>query len=314
MQKPDDFPAFTVSFDSKGGSGVPDETVNKYSKAARPAPPAQAGKGFDDWYKEEECKTQYDFNTPVTKDITLYAGWTTAYYTVTFVDGDKTSTQNISHNGKASDPGIINTGHSGKWYKEPAFANEWNFNMDLVTGDMSLYVKWTINTYTVVFDPNGGSGSMANQPFAYGTAQNLINNAFSRTGFSFAGWALSPGGTAAYANGQSVSNLTSIANETVALYAKWTPNIYTVIFNPNYGTGSMPNQLFTYGTAQNLSDNAFTRTGFSFTGWALTPGGTVTYADGQSVSSLTAAANGTVNLYAVWKEITGAVDIPIIYN
>jgi uncharacterized repeat protein (TIGR02543 family) len=314
MQKPADFPAFTVSFNSNGGSGVPNETVNKYSKATRPVPPAQVGNGFDDWYKEEECKTQYDFNTPVTKDITLYAGWTAFYYTVTFVDGDKTSTQSISHNGKASDPGFINTGYSGKWYKEPAFANEWNFNMDLVTGNISLYVKWTINTYTVVFDPNGGAGSMADQPFTYETAQNLMNNTFTRTGFSFAGWALSPGGTAAYTNGQSVNNLTATANGTVTLYAVWTPNTYTVVFNSNGGAGSMPNQLFAYGTAQNLTNNAFTRSGFSFTGWALTSGGTATYTDGQGVSNLTANANETITLYAVWKEITGTVDIPIIYH
>jgi hypothetical protein len=314
MQEPSGYFSFTVNFDSKGGSIVPSETVKKYSKATRPVPPTQNGNGFNGWYKESGCITLYDFNAPVTEVITLYAGWTATYYTVTFVDGDTTTTQNIGHNGNASDPGLINTGHSGKWYKEPDLINEWNFNVDVVTGNISLYVKWTLNTYTVVFDPNGGTGSMTNQPFTYGTAQNLTNNAFTRSGFSFTGWAMSPNGTAAYTNGQSVINLTATANGTVTLYAVWTANTYIVVFNSSGGAGSMTNQTFTYGTAQNLTNNAFTRSGYSFAGWAVTSGGTTAaYANGQSVSNLTATANGTVTLYAVWKVITGTVNIPIIY-
>jgi uncharacterized repeat protein (TIGR02543 family) len=154
---------------------------------------------------------------------------------------------------------------------------------------------------------------MTDQSFAYGAAQNLASNTFTKTGFSFAGWAVSPNGTAAYANGQSVSNLAT--NGTVTLYAVWTANTYTVVFISNGGSGSMAGQLFAYGTAQNLANNAFTRTGYTFDGWALSSGGTTAaYTNGQSVSNLTAAANGTVTLYAVWKAVNGAVDIPIIYH
>ena len=77
---------------------------------------------------------------------------------------------------------------------------------------------------------------------------------------------------------------------------------YTVKFNANGGTGSMANQLFTYGTAQNLKANAFTRNGYSFVGWATGANGAKVYSDKQSVNNLTTTANGTVNLYAVWKE------------
>jgi uncharacterized repeat protein (TIGR02543 family) len=124
---------------------------------------------------------------------------------------------------------------------------------------------------------------------------------------------MSPGGTSAYTNGQNVSNL--VTNGTVTLYAVWMVNTYTVTFNPNGGAGSMADQSFAYGTAQNLTNNAFTKTGYTFDGWALSSGGTTAaYTNGQSVSNLTAAANGTVILYAVWKVANGAVDIPIIYH
>lgn len=77
---------------------------------------------------------------------------------------------------------------------------------------------------------------------------------------------------------------------------------YTVKFNANGGTGTMANQSFTYGTAQNLKANAFTRNGYSFVGWATGANGAKVYSDKQSVNNLTTTANGTVNLYAVWKE------------
>lgn len=77
---------------------------------------------------------------------------------------------------------------------------------------------------------------------------------------------------------------------------------YTVKFNANGGTGTMANQSFTYGTAQNLKANAFTRNGYSFVGWATDANSAKVYSDKQSVNNLTTTANGTVNLYAVWKE------------
>ena len=76
---------------------------------------------------------------------------------------------------------------------------------------------------------------------------------------------------------------------------------YSVKFNANGGTGTMSNESFTYGTAQALTANAFTRTGYSFQGWAPSASGSKVYNDKQSVSNLTETAGAVVNLYAVWK-------------
>ena len=64
----------------------------------------------------------------------------------------------------------------------------------------------------------------------------------------------------------------------------------------------MTNQSFTYDVVQALSTNAFTRTGYTFTGWNTTAEGTgASYEDEKEVSNLTPMANATVTLYAQWK-------------
>ena len=86
---------------------------------------------------------------------------------------------------------------------------------------------FTTYPYTVSFDANGGTGTMASMGFMYGVAQNLTANSFSSTswGYSFDGWATSPNGEKVYDDGQSVSNLTQTPGATVTLYAKWITDI-----------------------------------------------------------------------------------------
>lgn len=94
-----------------------------------------------------------------------------------------------------------------------------------------------------------------------------------------------------------MSNTTFTSNSTI--YAQWTANTYTVSFNSNGGSGTMSNQSFTYGVAQNLTTCSFTKSGYAFRGWNTSSDGTGTsYNDGQSVSNLTTTNGGTVTLYA----------------
>lgn len=172
---------------------------------------------------------------------------------------------------------------------------------------LTLYAIWTANTYSVKFNANGGSGSMSNQSHTYGSSKALTANAFTRAGYTFAGWATSASGSVKYTNSQSVSNLTSTAGGTVNLYAVWTANTYKVKFNANGGSGTMADQSHTYATSKALTSNAFTRTGYTFAGWATTATGAVVYTNGQSVKNLTTTAGGTVNLYAVWTAHTYTV-------
>lgn len=81
---------------------------------------------------------------------------------------------------------------------------------------------------------------------------------------------------------------------------------YTIHFDKNHNdaTGTMSDQQFTYHTAQNLTANAFSRTGYSFEGWSTTPNGAVAYTDQQSVNNLSVNDGEIINLYAKWDAIT----------
>ncbi len=80
---------------------------------------------------------------------------------------------------------------------------------------------YTLYTYTVSFDANGGTGTMANMRFINNVEQNLTANSFSRQDYYYVGWATTPDGPKVYNDGQSVSNLTDNPGATVTLYAKW---------------------------------------------------------------------------------------------
>lgn len=191
------------------------------------------------------------------------------------------------------------------------------------------WAKFTPISYKVKFNANSGTGTMADQSFTYDAAQNLTANSFTKTGYTFAGWATSPSGNVVYTNGQSVSNLTSTAGATINLYAKWTANTYYVAFNGNGSTsGSMGNQTFAYATAQNLTANAYAKVDVvnfdsnggscaatsvsknaAFAGWATSSDGAKAYNDKQSVSNLTSTAGATVNLFAKWSQ-TNTITLP----
>ena len=172
--------------------------------------------------------------------------------------------------------------------------------------DITDTIEFNVSmSYSVKFNANGGSGTMADQAFVYGIEQALSANAFTREGYTFAGWATSVDGIIAYTSGESIS-----VAAPMTLYAVWEANTYAVSFSANGGEGTMPSQTFTHGVEQALSANAFTRKGYIFVGWSTSENGAVVYADKVSVKNLTAEVNGVVELYAVWEEVT--VPNPVI--
>lgn len=159
------------------------------------------------------------------------------------------------------------------------------------------------DTYTVKYNPNGGSGTMTNTTFNVDEAKELRANSFTRSGHTFIGWSTDRlSTTVEYTDKQSVTNL-GAAGETVTLYAIWRTNTYIVEFNPNGGEGEMPNQVHTYGTSLALSANTFTREGYTFLGWAKTKNASsVLYTDQKEVKNLSPYDGATVVLYALWKK------------
>ena len=111
-----------------------------------------------------------------------------------------------------------------------------------------ITAKPIINTYTLRYDANGGSGSMSNVTHTYGSAKNLTKNSFSRHGWTFSGWKDQNGKT--YTNGQQVNNLTTKHGDTITLYAQW-ELITVAVYNKDYI--DVPS-VGTFGGSGNISD------------------------------------------------------------
>ena len=150
-------PTYTVTFDANGhGTAPAPQTVLSGTTATKPADPTETGWVFGGWYKEIACTNAFDFATPITGNITLYAKWTVAVYTVTFDangHGTAPSAQTVEHGKTATKP--ANPTASGwtfkGWYKEAACTNAYDFST-AVTGNITLYAKWAK-------DSGGSSGS-----------------------------------------------------------------------------------------------------------------------------------------------------------
>ena len=153
--------------------------------------------------------------------------------------------------------------------------------------------EFTFDKFSVSYNANGGTGAPATVTANTGATITIDDGAgVKRNGYSFAGW---------YDEATDGARHTGSATTGMKLYAHWTPNSYTVRFNANGGVGSMSDESFTYDSEAALTANAITRTDYHFIGWSEKPNGSVRYSDGQTVKNLTAEADGTVTLYAVWE-------------
>ena len=161
-----------------------------------------------------------------------------------------------------------------------------------VDADVTLYAVWKINTYTVSYNANGGSGAPGAQTKTYGVTLALSTVKPTKTGYTFQGWSTSSSGGVNYASGADYT-----ANAAVTLYAVWKANTYTVSYNANGGSGAPGAQTKTYGVTLKLSSTKPTRTNYNFKGWGTSPSSTtVSYAAGGNYTS-----NASITLYAIWE-------------
>ena len=246
----------------------------------------------------------FDFNNEIiTKDITLYAKWIVNGVSVNFdtCGGNAIDGQTIKY-GTSLGENLFTpkrTGYMFKgWFKEKEYINE-VYNMTIITAaECTLYAQWEANSYTVIFDSNGGSGTMDKEPFKYDTEKPLYKNVYNIKGYHFVGWSSEDGKTV-YVDEQKVKNLAETGE--VVLTAIWEANSYTVKFDSNGGTGSMTNQSFTYNQSKTLDLNKYSKIGYKFDGWKTDSG--VTYRDGASILNLTDVMGASVVLKAQWLAI-----------
>ena len=280
-----------VSFNANGGSGSMSQQTVENSANLKANAFSRTGYTFDGWATSSTGGKAYNNQATITATssskgpVTLYARWAGNKYTVTLNQqsgsGGSSSVQATYGSAMPSMTRPTRAGYTfGGYYTGTGGSGTqyYNANGESVrswdqTSNTTLYAKWTVNTYKVKFNGNGStSGSMSDQNFTYGTAQNLTANAFSKTGYTFAGWATSADGAKAYDNQQSVNNLTSTNGGTVNLYAVWTVNQYTIKFNNYDGTQLQSSQVnygatpaYTGATPTKPSTAAYS---YTFNGWS----------------------------------------------
>lgn len=142
-----DINKYTVKFVSDHGS-FKDQTIEhgKLIETDKLTIPTVEGYTFDDWYAEDN--TKFDFTQPIKSNTTVYAKWTAKDYEVSFVTehGDPPTSQNVTYNGTATDPGkLTEEGYTFVgWYADAAYTTEFKFSTP-ITGDTKVYAKWEKN-------------------------------------------------------------------------------------------------------------------------------------------------------------------------
>lgn len=228
---------YTVSFVlGYDGEAIPDQFVTQSNYAEAPEAPERPGYSFLGWFTDEAATQRFDFAlTPITGNLTLYAGWVQNYtvtYDANYEGGaDKTAE---SVNGRADlsvrpddRPGFIFAG----WYADADCTQQFDANTQL-TGDITLYARWVSSStemLTVTFNynyddgddttpdseevqvPSGGTVTAPADP----ERANVTEKGHQASGFTFGGWYTDAACTTAY-------NFSAEVTTDMTLYAKWT--------------------------------------------------------------------------------------------
>ena len=208
-----------VTFNAGGGTGTMGSetfmsgdpqalTLNAFTRA---------GYDFAGWGTAPNSSVVYFDQQTITisASVTLYAEWTpvTATYTVTFnANGGSGTMSNETFTSGVPQAltlnGFTRAGYTfAGWGTSSGGPVVYTDGQTVTIGATeTLYAIWTaVPTYTVTFNANGGSGTMSNETFTSGVPKALTLNAFTRAGYTFAGWGTSSGGPVVYTNGQTVT-------------------------------------------------------------------------------------------------------------
>lgn len=269
------------------------------------------GYRFDGWYTAPNGGNKYDFNTPLTGNVTVYAHWIGNGYTVRFAGNGATGGgtpdqafqynigQNLHRNGFVRD-GYTFTGWKRADNQQAYGDGQWVTNLTTQpNGIVTMVAQWSANEAHIRYNPNppagkttGGQGT-PNWDGHTGDTPTIGQNGWTIDGYTFAGWATSPDGSGArYAPGARWT-----ANGTLTLYAQWTPGQASLTYDGNGATGGKTDpQTGKTDEKINVRDNGFTRDGYTFVTWN-------TQADckGNAVKPNSEwTLRGSSTLYACW--------------
>ena len=279
------------------------------------------GYRFDGWYTAPNGGGRYDFNTPFTDNVTLYAHWIGNGYTVRFAGNGATGGntpdqafqynigQNLHRNGFTRD-GYTFTGWKRADNQQAYGDGQWVTNLTTQPdGIVTMVAQWSANEAHIRYNPNPPAGKTAggngtpNWDGHTGDTPAIGGNGWTIDGYTFAGWTTNAdGGGTKYAPGASWT-----ANGTLTLYAQWTAGEAGLTYDGNGATGGKTDpQNGVTDQKVNVRQNGFTRDGYTFVRWD-------TQADcrGKAVNPGDKwTLQGSSTLYACW---TGNME-PLTYH
>ena len=294
---------YTITFDTDGGSEVAPITQDYGSAITAPAAPTREGYTFTGWDKTIPA-------TMPAGDMTITAQWTVNQYTITYDLDGGTAEGNPDTYTVETDaftlknptrPGYTFTGWSGT-----GLTGEDNLTVTIPkgsTGNRSYTAHWSLNTYSITYDLNGGTAS--GNPTSYTVESATITlNQPTKTGYTFTGW--------------SGTDLTGEDNLTVTIpagstgdrsyTAHWSLNTYSITYDLDGGTASGNPDFYTVESST-ITLNPPTRTGYTFIGWSGTDLSgsdnlTVTIPAG-SIGNRSYIAHWSLNTYSITYDLDG---------
>ena len=228
--------AYTVTFVTEKENEVPSQ-IRANAPAVQPAEPTKEGHTFIGWYNGE---SEWNFETPVTENLTLTAKWQLNRYTITFKPENGGEDIVIKQ-----DYGTAITAPANPTKTGYTFAG-WDKTIPttMPAGDMTITAQWQLNQYTITFKPeNGGQDIVIKQD--YGTAITPPA-APTRTGYTFAGW--------------DKTIPTTMPAGDMTITARWTENRVIVIIRPDDSKDEPdPGTIHQWGPWRSNGDGTHTR-------------------------------------------------------
>lgn len=292
----------TLTYKPNGGSELPSKTVEYNSIITEPKAPTRTGYRFAGWYKDEDLVFSFDFNQPLTEDVTVWASWEKIEYTVAFDTkggvrvGDAVT--DVEKGYLIEQPFTSRTGYTlDGWYRDDNFLRKFFFN-ETVTESITLYAKWTPVNVVVSFEENDG-GALYDQfeieivPQSTDIEKNYFLSSVPqpvKTGYTHVGWLV---------NGEQMTSEQVAAHSFVdsqRLVALWVPNKYSITYRVNGELFAEQTEFYTYG--QSLQERLLqpSEEGYSFSSWKW---GTLDAPATMPAENVTLDAVKTPNEYTV---------------
>lgn len=233
------------------------------------------GYDFDGWLIHPDdtyASYQAGDSIYVYKNISLYAKWVPKAYNVNYYknDGSGEISSYRTYLGESiniSDNSFERTGYTfNGWNSQPnGLGTAYTVGDSLTIADYAtdLYAQWRVNTYTLSFSSGGGSGSMEGRAIEYGERIIAPECTFTYYGNNFTGWFVWGAGR----TGETIQpgDELIVTDENIELGAQWQAGSYTITFDLNGGSGSLPAPIkFTYGDYITFPNPALTKTGYTW--------------------------------------------------